>query len=168
MNEEQNLKIFGTKELSDLFNEMREDLQKQTIMKSFRKAAKIINEKLKSNISNTFKKNSEKFVKQVGTKEDKNNKDPNLTVGVKNKSYGRLSHLIENGTKERFYTTSSKNSLFKKNAKGDKHYTGKIKGKKFFENSVNETNEDVNQTIFDEIKLNFEKLIKKYNKESKK
>lgn len=167
INEDELLKIFGTDELAKLFSEMREDLQKQTVIKAFRKAAKIIGNKLKDELQTSLKK-SEKFVKQVGNKEDKKNNSPILMVGIKNKSYGKLSHLFENGTVERFYISSKNNSLFKKNAKGNKHNTGKIKGKKFFENTVNSTESEVNENIYNEIKQAFEKLINKYDKQVKK
>jgi phage protein, HK97 gp10 family len=163
MNEETRLEIFGTKELSDLFNEMSTDIQKNVVNTGFRKASKIILDQAKTNLDQSTKA-PEKFKKKLGTKAAQG--ELALLVGEKKGGAGSLAHLLESGTKKRYYKTSSKSSLFKKSVKGT-HYTGAMKATQFFENALDTTETQVITSIYDYIKQAFEKLITKYEGKKK-
>jgi len=166
MNDETALRIFGTKELASLFDEMSTDVKKNIVNTGFRKAGRIIIDKASENLNGVVK-DPGKFRKSLGTKPDPAKME--MEVGMRRKGVGWKAHFFEGGTVDRYYKKKSYKIgpvNFKKTL-GAPHFTGKIKASHFFENAVESTREEVTGSIFQFIKESFEKLIRKYEGKKK-
>jgi len=140
--------IFGTAELVKLFEELNLDAQTKILSNSFRAASKIIISEAQNNLRGNYKHVSNSF----GVIMNKNIQT--LEVGSMKKLGGNLSHIANSGTKERSYKTKN----------GALHRTGRVIGSYFWDNAVESTASDVEETIYKDIKDRFDKLIQKNNK----
>jgi hypothetical protein len=140
--------IFGTDELVKLFEEMDRDNQTNILNQSFREASKLIISEAQSNLRGNYKHVSN----SLGVIMRKNIQT--LEVGAMKNRGGNLAHIANAGTKERSYKTKN----------GNTHRTGRIIGSYFWDNAVETTGSDVEETIFKDIKDRFNKLIQKNNK----
>lgn len=142
------LKILGTENLVGLFNDLGEEVQNKILQTSFKKAGQLILSEASSNLGGRYSTLRGSF----GMSYKKS--DQTLSVGAIRGSGGSLGHIVDSGTKERSYLTKN----------GVLHKTGRITGNNFWTRAVTSTSDDVEQTIYKEIKLNFEKIISKRNK----
>lgn len=161
---EARLDIFKTQELADLFDEMSDEVKKNIVTKGFRKAAKLIIDQTNANLPAATKAAS-KFSKKLGTMATAG--EYSLMVGMKKKGVGNLAHLIENGTVERYYKVRHPVWQYRQK-NGTMQRTGKMTGQHFFEAALDSTENDVENSISDFICEAFEKLVAKYEKQSKK
>ena len=104
--------IFGDKQLDKLFTQLKDSQKRSVIISAFRKSSKPMLQKIKANlIARTKAKTSGNLAKSLGYKPV--NRMPILHLGARR--YGNFkgyhSHLLEAGTKERFYTTMASSEL---------------------------------------------------------
>ena len=139
--------IFGTDELIKAFEELDLENQNKILTTSFKKAAKIIIDQAQNNLKGNYKH----VYNAIGTSMRKDIQV--LNVGSILKKGGYLAHIVNAGTKERFYKTKN----------GKMHRTGKIIGNYFWDNAVNTTAENVEEAIYKDIKERFDKILQKRN-----
>ena len=142
------MQIFGTKDLVDLFTDMDRENQSKILSTSFRKASKILISEAQNNLRGGFRRISGSF--GVSFRKD----IQALNVGSMKKRGGGFAHIVNAGTRERFYT--SKNGVL--------HRTGKIIGNHFWDRAITSTEPDMELAIYQDIKTRFEKIIQKRNK----
>ena len=139
------LQIFGTQELVGLFNEMDGSLQNKILRKSFKKAAKIIIDEAKGNLggryTNVSKSLTASYKADIQT----------MNVGASKKKGGYMAHWADSGTKERSYET--KNGIL--------HQTGRVTGTGFWTNAIRSSEGNVVETIYKDIKNEFDKILQK-------
>lgn len=140
------LAVFGTDELIQSFKNLDKDVSDKLVSTSLRKGAKLIIDEVKGklishrktgNLLNSFTSTFYKQLKQ-------------MMVGASKRKGGYHAHLLEAGTKERFYTTK----------RGNKKSTGKVKGIYYFKSTVDSKGKQVFRTIGDEMKRLLLKHIK--------
>ena len=142
------VKIFGTDELIKAFQELDYDLQSKVLSNAFRKAGKLIISAAQGNLGGSYKHVQKSltmsFRKEIQT----------LNVGASKRRGGHLAHIAEAGTQDRQYITKT----------GRVHKTGRVIGRKFWENANLQTENEVERIVYDEIKQRFDKILKKHNK----
>lgn len=146
MDQNKLMQIFGTQELIKAFEEMDNTLQNKVLNTSFKEAAKLIIDQAKNNLKGSYKhvaaSLSMSYQKNIQT----------MTVGAKRPG-SNLSYIANSGTKLRSYKTKN----------GTIHKTGKVTGNYFFDNALNQTKEDVQNIISEQIFENFQKILQKNN-----
>ena len=118
---------------------------------------------VKKNKSKTNYKNFNKIFKIESLKNEKNGFG--LKLGITKEGY--KYRWLQWGTEERTYIKGTKKSLksfFIKQGKKE-HRTGKITGTNFFYGAVERKQKEANEMISDAVVQNFERIIKKYNKQ---
>ena len=150
------LEIFGTEELVKLFNELEEELQDEIINKTFRKSAKLIVQEGIKNVDEIGLKNNPKHKyklnKSLGSTLFKSEK--RILIGSKKKQGGSFAKIFNDGTKERSFITKT----------GKKQNTGSIKKSGWFDNTIQNTEQPVEEMIKNDLVTRLNKLIKKRNK----
>jgi hypothetical protein len=152
----------GMDELLDTVNELKGDASKKIYMSGLKKAGKIIELEAKTRFT-PVTKNPQKFLKYFNTSGD----DSNMVVytGTKKKGLGKLLHIFEAGTKERFYGVKGQRggNLTKKNRVSGSatHKTGRIKAGNFW-NSANEAKkEEAQQAVIQSIVTQLRRALKR-------
>lgn len=141
------LKVFGTPELVNLFNELSFDVRTKILAVSFKKASKLIISQAQSNLKG--------YTRVSGSMGDSMKKqEQSLYVGTQRKKGGYLAHIVESGTKERFYKTKE----------GNLHKTGKITAQHYWSNTLLSSEKEVEDTIYTNIRTLFNEYIQKNNK----
>ncbi|MBA7543627.1 hypothetical protein ES705_35962 [subsurface metagenome] len=150
--------ILGAKQLSDLFDDLKKSQKRSVVISAWRKSSKPMLRTIKSNlIARTRAKRSGNLFKSLGVKDVRGQSILHLGARTFGIYKGYHSHLIESGTKERYYTTKT----------GVKKSTGKIKGRYWFRSGVESTTkETVDGFINNTIELTHA-LIKRYNAKRK-
>lgn len=142
------LEIFGTDELVKMFNDLQVDVKTKILTTSFKKASLIIINDATGNLGAGFRHIKASF----GTKFRK--EENALYVGSFKKKGGGFSHIVNSGTKERFYTTKG----------GSIHKTGKIIANHFWDKALLESENKVENAIYEDIRKRFNDYINKSNK----
>ena len=150
--------IFGDKQLSDLFDKLRDSQKRSIVISAFRKASKPMLTRIKANlIARTKAKSSGNLAKSLGYRPV--SRLPILHLGARR--YGNFkgfhSHLLESGTGQRYYTTQS----------GAVHATGKVYGRHWFRPGVESTQQQTMDAFMDAAIDSFVKLIQRANAKRK-
>ena len=141
MDQKKLFQIFGTENLVNLFNDLDKENQTKILNTSFRKASKLIIDQAKNNLRGSYKHVSDSLKAQARN-------DINvMNVGTVKKLGGQLASISNSGTKERFTKSGYKR--------------GRIKANYFWDNAIEGTEKQVEETIFKDIKDRFEKLVQK-------
>lgn len=149
--------IKGVEALKQGLRNLDSKLRKTILMKSFNKAAKPIIESAKNKI--WMHQITGRVFRSLGTKAAKLKDLPMLLLGAR--TFGRFkgsyAHLLENGTVNRYYTTKN----------GIRKSTGKTRGIKFWENSINENQQTLQENLPNFIVLELEKEVNRIVKKLK-
>lgn len=140
------LAVFGTDELIQAFKNLDTDVSNKLVQTSLRKGSKLIIDEVKGKLINHRK--SGRLINSFTSSFKKQIKQ--MIVGASKRKGGYHAHLLEEGTKERFYTTK----------RGNKKSTGKVKGIYYFKTTINSKGKEVFRIIGDEMKRLLLKHIK--------
>jgi len=154
-----NMKLFGIKELDELFEKLKTSQQRSVLISAFRKATRPLVVDIKNNLkSRTKTKASSSLYKSIGVKPDRYL--PILKIGARRgRGYGGYhAHLLESGTVVRSYTHKKS---------GKVHETGKVTGTNFFSDAVKSDEREVIDSIQKDLILSMSKFIIKANHKAK-
>lgn len=156
--------------LEDFFQDLSDMDQKKIFMMSFRKAAKPLIEAAKRNAPLGKNRMIGKvphlrgqLKRSIGSIELPQNTSIFIGSRLRGQSYnkGWYAHLVENGTKERFWRKQSlrkrKNTVERGSSAGKS--TGRVMATHFFENAFNQTWVQVSEAIESEWYNEIEKMI---------
>lgn len=150
--------IKGIEQINNVLKALDKNVRGEVIITALDNVSKEILNKAESNVWEH--QHSGRVYRSLGIQKNKKNGEiESIKLGARafGKYKGHLAHLLENGTKERFYTT--KNGISKS--------TGSMQGTNFW-SDANENSEDImKKELTDNIIKNMEKVINKYNKKFK-
>ncbi len=150
--------IFGDKQLSDLFDKLRDSQKRSIVISAFRKASKPMLTRIKANlIARTKAKSSGNLAKSLGYRPVRGQSILHLGARRYGNFKGFHSHIIESGTGQRYYTTQ----------RGAIHATGKVHGRYWFRTGVESTQKQVMERFMDAAVDSFAKLIQRANAKRK-
>ncbi|TLX78407.1 hypothetical protein E9993_01630 [Labilibacter sediminis] len=158
MSDSVKIKLLGDEELNNLFQDLSKGSKKSILISAFRKASKPLVNQAKQNLSGTKYTD---IAKSIGVKGARNK--PLLTIGARKFGQwkGQLGHIVNTGTKDRYYTI--KKGLFK----SKQQFTGKIEGNHFWDNAIDTTKGQVVGSIEDELTKSFIRFVKRANNRNK-
>lgn len=149
--------IKGVGELKKGLSELDSKLRKTILIKAFNKAADPIIESAKQKA--WTHQITGRLVRSLGTKADRANDLPMLILGARmfGKFKGNYAHLLENGTIKRYYRTK----------KGKLKSTGRVNGIKYWDNSINENETNLQENLPTYIINEMDKALKRMIKRIK-
>ena len=152
------IRITGVEEINNLLKNLSDDVKKDVLNEALSNVAKEILKKAEENVWEH--QHTGRVYRSLGiSTRKKNGKIKDITVGARafGKYKGHLAHLLEDGTKERFYTT--KNGIQKS--------TGKMRATRFWSNANEDSEDMMEKELTDNIIKNMEKVVNRYNKKLK-
>lgn len=154
--------VFGDAELNKFFKDVLDNKsQREIFLNAFRKAAKPYVSTIRANLLSVIDSSrSGNLYKSIGTKATKSLLNTQLLIGFRTfgKYSGYHAHLIEHGTKKRFYKRT-KNIIFK-----TKKNTGKLKATHFFQKSYDSDSQTIEKNIKGSMVKSLDKFVQKHNK----
>ena len=146
------IEMMNDKQLNQLFDELTPKNQNQIVANGYRKAGNIILTQIKSNFKDRIKGNTADMLRLFTVQNLKTKVGCRIGVPIKDKSY--IMRFLEYGVQDRIA----------KNKNGVNHFTGKIEGRKFFSDGVDEKKDEAQEAVQKSIIESMEKLVEKYNK----
>jgi HK97 gp10 family phage protein len=148
------LQIFGTDELIQLFNSLEPEIGDEIVNKLFRKSAKLIIAKVKTNADNLGHENKsgKKTIADSVTSSLKKS-EKRIIIGTLRRKGGAFAPIFDKGTEAR-YTKKGKS-------------TGSIKKTDFFWGAVREVQNEIRENLSIETQKRLVKTVKKMNKLNK-
>lgn len=163
-NDDIKFEIFGTEELTSLFDELTLVNQNKIIKAGFRKSGKLIMDQAKANLQSGKKTTSKKRIEKRFRMEDMKYESFNNNIGIKIGNTSYLARWLESGTVNR-RTRGIKSGFRKGQAVGGKvHSTGRVKALNFLENATKSKGQQAVDTLYTNIKTAFDNLLRKYSK----
>ncbi|WP_430811270.1 MULTISPECIES: hypothetical protein [unclassified Carboxylicivirga] len=150
------IEIFGRKELDELFNQLRSKQQLVILRGAFKKAARPLVLAAKKNLNGTRYK---KLRRSIGVRATRNSPNASVFVGARifGKWKGQLGYIVNAGTDERRYITKRKFV----------HRTGRIQGNNFWDDAIQASRNNVEQSIEQEVFESFTRYVSRANKRRK-
>jgi len=151
-----NVEIKGLEELNKCLLEMPKNMVNNSIMSAIRRTAKILTNESKNQF-NLIKKNKSKTnYSSLNSifKIEKAKSFFGVKAGIKHRE-GYKYNFINYGTKNRHYLTKKTKKI---------HLTGQLNSTNFFEKSIENKQNEINNTIEKNIIIQLNKTVNKYNK----
>ncbi|MFW5890588.1 MAG: hypothetical protein ACOCUI_00035 [bacterium] len=144
------LQIFGTKELNELFEQLKDSQQRSLYISTFRKLLKPVIRDIRSKITNP---NLKGLKKSIGIKPINRVKAVRFGASRKKNKQANLANIYEKGTDDR-YTKSGA-------------YRGRVEGLNFFYSTLESHEKNIKDDFYDAFLESFQKMVERYNKKQK-
>lgn len=152
------LNVLGSKQLTELFDQLKNSQQKSIQISAFRAASKPLISDAKANLRSRTAKRSGNLERSLGVAPLRNL--PILKIGAR--AFGRWAgyhgHLIDQGTVSRVY---------KHKQSGKEHKTGRMPATKFWSDAVRRNEKGMVDSIQNGMVQSFDKFIVRYNNKAK-
>lgn len=146
--------IFGTKELNELFEQLKNSQQRSLYISTFRKLANPAIRDMRSKIPSSLSG----LRRSIITKPVNREKALRIGTSTKKDKQAYLANIFEKGTKDRFYITR-KNKV--------KHHTGRVQPINFFYDTLEAHAERMKTEFKEQFIESFKKMVERYNKKKK-
>lgn len=150
----QTVQMFGTKELNELFGQMKDSQQRSVYISAFRKMLKPVIKDIRSNITNS---NLKGLRRSIVAKPINRVKAMRFGASHKKNRQAYLANIFEGGTSDRYQPTK----------KGGKRYTGRIEGLNFFYSTLDRHEQSLKDEYYEAFLESFKKMVERYNKKQK-
>lgn len=143
---EELMKVFGAKELVDMFQELDSKVQNTILNKSFKKAARILISSAQGNLGGSYRRVQKSltstFKKDIQT----------MSIGASKKKGGYAASWANKGTLERFHKSGKS--------------VGKVVGTYFWDRAITNSEGQMQEAINSTIITEFNKIVQKNKKQT--